>query len=548
MADRNREFDEEIRKGFEHYASLAPEVATFAGLHAWDDLLPPAREEQLRSRLEVFGAWAKTIDAFDRSSLSPDRALDADLLQLLHRLLRFEVLDVKPWQSNPDGLGDLGNLFFVMTFVDYESEDIRFAHLASRLEALPKYLEETRARVTKPEPRWCRIAAEVAQSFPSMLDGLCAGAREKAPSLIARIDAAAGAARVAAKEHEVWCAARGKGPEFWMLGTERFDKLLELKGIELTASEIEALGEKTLRELGAERARLCEQIAPGKGFDGAMKILKSEHPATFEEAIETVRRLVAETRARVVSDGICELPEGEELAVMETPEFMRTLTPFAAIFPAMKFARVQRGLYIVTRPLSPEGLAEAHLYDLRNVVTHEGYPGHHVQLATANRKTSVLRSVDFGGFPSWGGATFAIDLVEGWAHYCEQLMKEHGFCDTPKDRLVLVNDALWRAARIVLDVRLHQCRIGFDEAVAFLRETTGMSREGATAEVNRYTGSPTYQLSYLVGKHLLLALREEFRAAAGTRYAEKDFHRTVLESGNIPVSWIARAWRASRAA
>ncbi|HVO30011.1 MAG TPA: DUF885 domain-containing protein [bacterium] len=546
MTESNRRFDAVLQQGFDRFCALAPEVATFAGIHAFDDRLPPATADALDDRMRVFADWAKSTDVFSRAELSADRALDADLHQLLLRLFRFQHEEVRPWESNPDALGDLGNLFFVMSFADYPGGDAeRFEKMAARLEALPSYLGLTRARVTRPEPRWCRIAAEVAESFPAMLDGLLAGTREKAKALLPRMEKAATAARASAEEHRAWCAARAEGKEFWMLGADRFEHLLDLKGIELDAAELEALGEKYLRELGSERAALVEKIAPGGSFEDAMRVLKSEHPKTFEDAIGTVRRLVAESRAKVAADGICELPEGEELLVLETPEFMRTLTPFAAIFPAAKFSRVQRGLYIVTRPQSAEGLAEAHLYDLRNVVTHEGYPGHHLQLATANRRTSVLRSVDLGGFPAWGGATFAIDVVEGWAHYCEQMMKEHGWCDTDKDRLVLVNDALWRAARIVLDVRLHAGRISFDDAVAFLRSTTGMSKEGATAEVNRYTGSPTYQLSYLTGKHLLLELRAEMKRAGQD---ERAFHRFVLESGNLPVAWIARSWRSARAA
>src|SRR4051812_27296020 len=181
MADRNREFDEETLRGFQRYCASAPEVATFAGIFDHDDKLPPATEAGLMARLEIFGDWAKRLDAFDRASLSSARATDADLLQLLNRLLRFEVRDVRPWQSNPDALGDLGNLFFVTAFADYPSEELRFERIAARLEALPEYLAETRARVTKPEPRWCRIAVEVAQSFPSMLDGLMQGAKGKAP-------------------------------------------------------------------------------------------------------------------------------------------------------------------------------------------------------------------------------------------------------------------------------------------------------------------------------------------------------------------------------
>ena len=122
-------------------------------------------------------------------------------------------------------------------------------------------------------------------------------------------------------------------------------------------------------------------------------------------------------------------------------------------------------------------------------------------------------------------------------------MKAHGFHDTPGDRLVLVNDALWRAARVVLDVRLHAGRIDAEGAIRFLNETSGMSIPSATAEVNRYTMSPTYQLSYCIGKHLLLSLKKEHRSAGGGAWTERTFHDMVLGAGCIPVAEIGAAWR-----
>ena len=544
-ADRDPAFDDEVRRGFEFYASLAPEVATCAGLVNHDHRLPPVTRESLFARLEMLGDWAKTLGGFDAAALAPDQALDAATLPKIHALLTFGLEELRTWETLPDALGDLGNLFFLMTFAEYENESRRWENIASRLERLPEYLRLYRDRVAKPEPRAARVAAEVGESFPLLLDALASASTGAAdPALAKRVAAAVVAAKEASAAHTAWARAAGDGPERWSIGTEKFEALLRLKGIPLSAREVEEIGDRYLVELSAERERLAAQVAPGEGFDGAMRKLKADRPASFSEALATVKRLVADSRRKVVEAGLAAIPDGETLEVIETPAFMRPLTPFAAIFQALKYAKVQRGIYIVTPPAGEEGLADVHHADLRNVVCHEGYPGHHLQLVTANVTTSPVRSVDLSGFPFYGGTVYAIDLIEGWAHYCEALMKEHGFHDTPGDRLVLVNDALWRAARVVLDVRLHTGRIGADEAIRFLHETTGMSIPSATAEVNRYTMSPTYQLSYCLGKHLLLELEDEYRRAHPGAGSERAFHDLVLRAGCIPVAEIRAAWRA----
>ena len=543
-APRNSAFDAEVTRGFDFYLSLAPEVATFCGVTTHDHRLPPASRESLVARTEMLGDWARTLAAFDKRTLAPDQALDALTLPKIHALHRFGLEELHVAETQPDALGDAGNLFFMATFSDYDSEELRWENIAARLEQLPAYLEAFRARVTKPEPRWSRIAVEVGASFPQLLEALVAqSAKASKPPVAKRVQKAAAAAREAGEAHTAWAKKHGDGRERWAIGAEKFEQLLTLKGIPLSAREVEEIGERLIGELTAERDRLAGTIAPGKGFAGAMAKLKEDRPTSFAEALATVKRLVADSRKKVVDDGIAEIPPGETLDVIETPEFMRPLTPFAAIFPSMKFAKVQRGIYVVTPPPPGESLAETHHADLHNVVCHEGYPGHHLQLAFANARTSPIRSVDLGGFPASGGTTYAIDLVEGWAHYCEVLMKEHGFHDTPEDRLVLVNDALWRAVRVVLDVRLHAGRLSAEEAIRFLHEKTGMSLPGATSEVNRYTMTPTYQLSYCIGKHLLLQLKEEHRRSTAAGWSERAFHDMVLAAGCIPVADIRTAWR-----
>ena len=76
----------------------------------------------------------------------------------------------------------------------------------------------------------------------------------------------------------------------------------------------------------------------------------------------------------------------------------------------------------------------------------------------------------------------APEFVEGWGMYCEQMMLEEGFEDTPERRVIVATDAIWRAARIVLDIRLHRGEIGVDDGVAFLVEHTGFEPPVARAE------------------------------------------------------------------
>ena len=76
-------------------------------------------------------------------------------------------------------------------------------------------------------------------------------------------------------------------------------------------------------------------------------------------------------------------------------------------------------------------------------------------------------------------------------------------------------DAIWRACRIILDVRMHRGELSVEEATDFLVEQTGFERPNAGP---RSTGTPTGRpipLSYLLGRTLLLRLRADEQRRLG---------------------------------
>ena len=125
--------------------------------------------------------------------------------------------------------------------------------------------------------------------------------------------------------------------------------------------------------------------------------------------------------------------------------------------------------------------------------------------------------------------------------YSELLMREHGFDDDARFRVILHTDAIWRACRIILDVRMHRGELTAEEATDFLVQQTGFQRSNAAAEVGWYTYRPTYPLSYLLGRTLLLGLRADEQRRLGDAFSLKGFHDTLLRNGSLPISFHRRA-------
>ena len=248
--------------------------------------------------------------------------------------------------------------------------------------------------------------------------------------------------------------------------------------------------------------------------------IRKEHPPTFKDTLKEYENAISQVRGVVCEQGFASLPEGERLIVMETPVFMRHIVPTAAYFGPAKFEKDQMGIYFVT-PKEGDALAEHCYSSIVNTSVHEAYPGHHLQLSWANKNPSLVRAL-----------SEAPEFVEGWAHYCEERILNYGLKDT-KLQIMQAIDVIFRAVRIIIDVRLHCKEMTFDEAIAFLRKETGMEHSTALAEVKRYTKGPTYPLSYLLGKHLFMKLQKEVQSHTKESYSEKAFHDAVLQAGNL---------------
>ena len=128
-------------------------------------------------------------------------------------------------------------------------------------------------------------------------------------------------------------------------------------------------------------------------------------------------------RAHLIERDLVTVPDDERIDVIETPEYLRNVIPFAAYFSPAAFDRDPKGIYIVTPSVHGDANAmrEHNRASISNTSIHEAYPGHHLQLDVARRHPSLTRLL-----------ADAPEFVEGWGMYSELMMREHGFDDGPR--------------------------------------------------------------------------------------------------------------------
>ncbi|SER86451.1 DUF885 domain-containing protein [Sphingobium sp. YR768] len=169
-------------------------------------------------------------------------------------------------------------------------------------------------------------------------------------------------------------------------------------------------------------------------------------------------------------------------------------------------------------------------YGLPSLTYHEGVPGHHLQISTAQTA---------GDIPMLRKTAFMSAYTEGWALYAEQLADELGGYATPIDRAGYLQSFLFRAARLVVDTGIHAKKWDVKQATDYMVEKTGFARPRCQREVERYCTQPGQATSYKVGHGVWTKARAAAQAELGDAFDLKQFH-AILEEGAMPLSMLEK--------
>ncbi len=524
-----------VEARFRRLVEREPVLGTYLGLHDADDRLGDGGRDVVLAEVADDRAHLAQVEAIDPATLSASARFERDLE--LHNVRRaiFDPDVLRIWERRSFALDAIGDALFLLFARDHAPLAERLAAIAGRVEAIPAYLEQSKTRATVPQVRpWQQIEIETAAELPLLLDELVdAGSTALAPAEQRRLERAAAGAKVAIELYGSWLESTlVGGTDDWAIGRERHDALVAHRAFDgLDADAILELGSQKLAEEKAARVAAAREIDPDAGEATVLAGIKADGPADFDGALAAYRDAMLRARQHLIERDLVTVPPDERIEVITTPEYLRNVVPFAAYFQPAVFDADPKGIYIVTPSVGndPDAMREHNYASISNTSIHEAYPGHHLQLDRARRHPSLTRML-----------AEAPEFVEGWGMYSELMMREHGFDDDARFRVIMHTDAIWRACRIILDVRMHRGELTVDEATDFLVEHTGFQRSNARAEVGWYTYRPTYPLSYLLGRTLLLGLRADEQRRLGDAFSLKDFHDNLLRNGSLPISFHRR--------
>jgi uncharacterized protein (DUF885 family) len=528
------------------YFAFNPSEATALGVHEFDAALESRNRESVAREVRRLRATLAQLARVPEWRLSTEARFDYLVLQSHARAQLLELEDVRMWQRNPNVYHAL-----LTTGVDnilkrsYAPIEVRLDALLAREREAARLLAEARENLQNPP----RIYTETAIT---QVDGGIDYFTSVVPQMFERAGGgrlpAARRAAFASTNAEVIRALRSfrdwlqtellpRSTGDYAIGAENYRrKLLYEEMVETPLAGLIREGERELRRTQNEMRAVAEEITPGRDVQNVFRALGREHPSA--------RGLVGETRAEldrirafVRTQNLLTPPARENLQVAETPEYARS-TSFASMDAPGAFERVATEAYYYVTPPDPawdarrkdEHLSFYNRYSLPIVSIHEVYPGHYYQLLAARQTSSRVRA-------AFGSASF----IEGWAHYCEQMMLDEGFGgNNPKLKLAQLQAALSRLCRYLVGLRMHTQGMSYAEGVEFFMREGYLERANAEREARRGTLDPTY-LVYTLGKMEILKLREDYRRRMGAAFRLGEFHDQLLAHGSPPIKVLRMA-------
>ena len=367
-----------------------PTYATYAGIHTEDERLGDGSRDAVLQELADERAHLAAVEALDPKGLSAEASFERELE--IHNLRRviFDTDVHRVWERRSTAMDTVGSALFAVFARDYAPLAERLGSAAARMEAIPAYLAGSRTRAAVPQVRlWQELEIESGHDLPGLFDEIVAAGRTAAIPAAeqSRLERAANVARAAVADYTTWLGGTiPDGVDDWALGRERYDELVALRAFDgLDADAILAIGQEQLARNKAARVAAAREIDPSVDEPTVVGRIKADHPATFADALDAYRDAMFRARQHLIDHDIVTVPPDEHLDVVETPDFLRNVIPFAAYFDPPKFDRDPAGIYVVTSSVndSPTAMREHNYSSISNTSIHEAYPGHHLQLSVA---------------------------------------------------------------------------------------------------------------------------------------------------------------------
>ena len=535
-----------------YFLNEFPVAAKNAGLKTGNDRLASMTPESLARRRASEQALLSRLGDLDRSALSRERAVDAELLTwILEDSIGSYELDLARIPFNTFW-GFFMNALTASNGIQMQ-EASDYEDYIARLEDIPRYFDENMDNMrrgmrdgfvlpaividgvlptvqaqVKEQPEessfyepFRAMSARLSDAERSALEQ-----RGRAAIRSAVIPSFRRLAEFLRDEYRpsetIAAESLPDGEAFYAFQIRRYTTLLGM-----TAEEIHAVGVDEVTRIRSEMQALLDEL----DFDGSLSdfaaFLRTD-PQFYAETPEQLLKEVAYVAKRIdhKMPGFFGILPRQPFGVVPVPDEIAPNYTTGS-YNAAPLGGSHGGEFWV----NTHALDQRPLYEIPALTLHEAAPGHHHQSAL---------SLELENVPEFRKDLYFSAFGEGWALYAERLGAEMGIYQTPYEHFGRLSYEMWRACRLVIDTGIHSMGWTRQQAIDYLSANTSLSAANIRAEVDRYISWPGQALAYKLGELKILELRARAERELGPRFDLRKFHDALLGHGAVPLAMLER--------
>jgi uncharacterized protein (DUF885 family) len=479
--------------------------------------LPDVSKEGRADEIAFYRSILADLERVDAASLSPDDAIDREVVRAQIRFMLRLLVDLRHDQKSID-------TYLVAPFrgVDWQIQQMaelpgggrgtaeEWDRVTRRVLAVPAFLRAVQAALQEgiqagnvPDHRMVQYdgidaarghAGYFAEALPKQAAGLLKG-QTYAEDVVKRLSTAGREAADAFRGIGSFLAEAYRpfgGSDRFACGASEYDwRLLNNLRLSpsLTAAALFEASQSKVVESQDLLIEVAKQVATRRRLGLAwanravalrsaravMDDLSRDYPKSDEEMFGLFRRKATDLVEYARRHDMFDLPSEYRLEIVATPPMLES-TLEAAYYPAPAFKPSGIGRFYLTASHGDVGvLKENNIHSVADLCAHEGFPGHDWQYQFMRQRQASIGKVRWltpGGVEDSSSMWEDSMSAEGWALYAEQLVGEPqpdapGGFYTPEERLYQLKWQTLRDARVRIDTGLHTGRMSFDEAVAY---------------------------------------------------------------------------------
>jgi uncharacterized protein (DUF885 family) len=540
-----------VDRYFDDYFASNPTAGTSAGFHQYDAHLEDYSRAAVQKTVASMHVWEGRVEAFDPQGLDETNAADRELLLANIRSTLLSLETIRSWEKNPDDYssGVTQSAFDIM-MRKFAPTDERLRSLVAREKQMPAVFTAARENLKNPPQIYTQIAIDQIAGIVSFFENDVPAAFADATDSGTKDEfVKSNAAVVAAlRSYGEWLKSdllpRSHGD--YRIGAATFSrKLLYDEMVDTPLDRLLEIDRANMKQNQEQFKRVALELEPDKTTEQVLAELEADHPKP-DQLLQAFRDTFDGLAAFIEQKHIITIPSDVRPIVEETPPFERALTTASMDTPGPYEKVAKEAYFNVTLPGphdTPDEV-EGRMQDFNvgtiiSTAVHEAYPGHYIQFLWTPQAPTKIRKL-------LGAATD----VEGWAHYCEQMMLDEGYGQPgagAKDereskliRLGQLQDALLRNARFVVGIEMHRGNMTFDQGVEFFEKEGYQTHQIGLIETKRGTSNPTY-LYYTLGKLEILKLRADVQKKQGAAFSLQNFHDDFMRQGFPPIKIVRKA-------